>query len=103
MKSVPEIKEFYYSGGYRGGAALDVSRSVARRAERELVSSKQTGGISREAMMWMNRISDFIYALARLMDAELASQQGQKPAAVQAVAAPVAPMADGGQYWLLCR
>ena len=42
--------------------------------------------------MWMNRISDFIYALARLMDAELASQQGQKPVAVQAAAAPAAPM-----------
>ena len=92
MKSVPEIKEFITPGDTEAGAALDVSRSVARRAERELVSSKQTGGISREAMMWMNRISDFIYALARLMDAELASQQGQKPVAVQAAAAPAAPM-----------
>ena len=36
MKSVPEIKEFITPGDTEAGAALDVSRSVARRAERDV-------------------------------------------------------------------
>lgn len=75
MESVPQITSFITPGNSATGAALDVARTVARRAERELVTSKQTGGITREAMMWGNRLSDLIYALARLMDAKLPGQQ----------------------------
>lgn len=70
MESVPKITAFITPGNSAAGAALDLARTVARRAERELVTSKQTGGITREAMMWGNRLSDMIYALARLMDAK---------------------------------
>ncbi len=78
MESVPQITAFVTPGNSTAGAALDLARTVARRAERELVTSKQTGGISREAMMWGNRLSDLIYALARLMDARSTGQPAAK-------------------------
>lgn len=77
MESVPQITAFITPGNSTAGAALDLARTVARRAERELMTSKQTGGITREAMMWGNRLSDLIYALARLMDAKCDGQSAQ--------------------------
>ncbi len=75
MESVPAVTAFITPGDSDAGAALDLARTIARRAERELITSKQTGGINREGMMWANRLSDLIYALARLMDSKLV----QKP------------------------
>lgn len=94
MESVPKITDFITPGNSAAGAALDLARSVARRAERELVTSKQTGGITREAMMWGNRLSDLIYALARLMDAEASGAPRPAQAPGRAPAAP-APAGTG--------
>lgn len=66
-KSIPESKNAV-PGGSAAGTLLDVAWAVARRSERELVNSKDIGGISRDALMWSNRVSDFIYAVARLSD-----------------------------------
>lgn len=69
MGAAGQFEGFVIPGGSPGGAALDLARAVARRAERELVACKQTGGVSREAMMYLNRLSDLLYALARFTDA----------------------------------
>lgn len=69
MADVGEIKLFITPGKTPGGAALDVARTVLRRCEREAISLSQIGGISREALGWLNRTSDYIYAMARLADA----------------------------------
>ncbi|MBQ8683298.1 MAG: cob(I)yrinic acid a,c-diamide adenosyltransferase [Clostridia bacterium] len=59
---------FVLPGKTEGGAALDVARTVARRAERCAVAASQTGGITRDMLAWLNRLSDLLYALARLCD-----------------------------------
>lgn len=68
---------FVLPGQTEGGAALDVARTVARRAERCAVAASQTGGITREMLAWLNRLSDLLYALARLCD----RTGGSRPAA----------------------
>lgn len=88
MGAAGQFEGFVIPGGSPGGAALDLARAVARRAERELVSCKQTGGVSREAMMYLNRLSDLLYALARFTDAR---EGGEAPAAQGAVPAIPAP------------
>lgn len=55
-------------GASEAGAALDLSRAIARRAEREAVALSQRRGLSREIMAWLNRISDLCYVMARLAD-----------------------------------
>ena len=62
-------------GASEAGAALDLSRAIARRAEREAVALSQRRGIAREIMAWLNRISDLCYVMARLAD-HLASSTG---------------------------
>lgn len=86
MSTLPEIKAFVLPGATEGGAALDLARAVVRRAEREAVALSQTGGISRDSISWLNRISDLVYALARMTDMT-ATRQSQ-PAAQQPQAAP---------------
>ncbi len=56
-------------GATAGGAALDVACTVARRAERWAVAASQTGGITRDMLAWLNRLSDLLFTLARLCDA----------------------------------
>lgn len=63
MQMVEQSGEAAPSGS---NSTLELARAIARRAEREMVSCKQSGGISREAMMWLNRFSDLLYALARV-------------------------------------
>lgn len=64
----PDFSGFVLPGASVGGAALDMARTIARRAERCAVASSQTGGITRDMMAWLNRLSDLLYVLARLCD-----------------------------------
>lgn len=89
MGAAGQFEGFVLPGGSPGGAALDLARSVARRAERDLVACKQTGGVSREAMMYLNRLSDLLYALARFTDGR-AGEAPEKPASPEVHAAPAA-------------
>ena len=63
-----EQNSFVLAGASAGGAALDVARTIARRAERKAVAASQTGGFTRDLLAWFNRLSDLLYALARLCD-----------------------------------
>ena len=54
--------EFVIPGANRASAALDVARTVVRRAERLLVSSPIEGSL---VHAYLNRLSDLLWALAR--------------------------------------
>lgn len=103
MENVPPFSGFILPGGSEGGAALDLARAVARRAERCAVAASQTGGVNRDVLAWMNRLSDLLYALARVCD-----RTTPAPSPSPAPAAPVmasALTAEGfcDQAAALCR
>ena len=54
--------EFVIPGANRASAALDVARTVVRRAERLLVSSPIEGSL---VHAYLNRLSDLLWAMAR--------------------------------------
>ncbi len=64
---LPPITSFIVPGGGLTGAYLDVTRTVARRAERQLVTlqHKKERVISNEGIIFLNRLSSALYALAR--------------------------------------
>lgn len=64
---LPPITSFIVPGGGLTGAYLDVARTVARRAERQLVTlqHKKERVISNEGIIFLNRLSSVLYALAR--------------------------------------
>ncbi len=76
-----------------GGAALDIARAVARRAERKAVAMSAVGGVSRDVIAWLNRLSDLIWSVARLCD----RTQGGVP--VQTTGYSVSPQGAPGSGW----
>lgn len=64
---LPPIKSFIIPGGGETGAYLDIGRTVARRVERQLVLLKHTKKrtVSDESVVFLNRLSSALYALAR--------------------------------------
>lgn len=59
------MKNFVLPGGTELAARLHLCRTVARRAERAMVSLNQTQSVRPEALAYVNRLSDFLFALAR--------------------------------------
>lgn len=59
------LKNFILPGGSQPGATLHVARTVCRRAERAAVACYQTDNISEECLKFLNRLSDFLFVIAR--------------------------------------
>jgi cob(I)alamin adenosyltransferase len=60
-------RSFVVPGATPGSAALDLARTVARRAERRIVGLKEAGLVTNpEVVRYVNRLSDLVYELARL-------------------------------------
>lgn len=57
---------FLVPGGNRLGAALDVARATARRAERNAVTHLRGGGYEGSYVLpYLNRLTDYLFMLAR--------------------------------------
>ncbi len=67
-QELPPIKNFFISGGTELAALFDISRTIARRAERRVVAVAEEKKITIEAttLAFLNRLSSILYALARL-------------------------------------
>ena len=61
------LRSFVLPGGSGAAAALHIARTVARRAERQMVELARIEGeaVSREALAYINRLSDFLFVAAR--------------------------------------
>lgn len=59
-------QEFVLPGENRTAAALDVARTVVRRAERESVTAARAGWLDdSQVVAYLNRLADLVYTLAR--------------------------------------
>jgi len=66
QEEVPIPREFIHPGGNPCSAAIDLARSVIRRAERRVVAMKEQGLIrDPDIHAYLNRLADFLFALAR--------------------------------------
>ena len=62
------LKEFVLPGGTRAAGLAHVSRTVCRRAERALVGLAQTEPVGDFARTYLNRLSDLLFVLARVIN-----------------------------------
>jgi cob(I)alamin adenosyltransferase len=60
------LKAFIIPGGSSKAATLHVCRTVCRRAERAVVSMQESEAIPELAIIYLNRLSDLLFTLARL-------------------------------------
>lgn len=66
---IEPLKAFIIPGGTAKAAVLHVARTVCRRAERSVVSLQETDSIPEVTIVYLNRLSDLLFTLARVANA----------------------------------
>ncbi|WP_203640743.1 cob(I)yrinic acid a,c-diamide adenosyltransferase [Levilactobacillus andaensis] len=69
-QSLPTIHSFILPGSSKAGAQLHVCRTICRRAERSFVKLSKSIEFRPELERYVNRLSDFLYIMARSEDYE---------------------------------
>lgn len=67
------LSSFVLPGGSSASAHLHLARTVVRRAERVIYSLKETESLNPEVGIYLNRLSDHLFVLARVLN-----DQGRK-------------------------
>ena len=66
QKDLPMLTNFISTVGSTTSSALHLARTVCRRGERWLVLiNDNEGGVNKEAIRFINRLSDYLFTLAR--------------------------------------
>ena len=68
---IDDVNKFIIAGSTVVSAHLDFSRTVARRAERLIIRLSREEDINPQLIMYVNRLSDAIYAIERYLEDEL--------------------------------
>lgn len=76
-KEIPPIKTFIVPGEDELSAISDIARCVTRRAERSLVNlfQKHPENIDENALIYLNRLSSFFFAFARLLSHKVEAKE----------------------------
>ncbi len=67
-EEIPELKNFVLPGGGKAGAFLHMTRTIARRAERRVISLFKKQEKPQEIVMYFNRLSDLFFTMSRYIN-----------------------------------
>jgi cob(I)alamin adenosyltransferase len=67
---LPELRSFVLPGGTEAAARLHVARALCRRAEREVIAAGLERPVNPLAPVYLNRLSDLLFILARAANAD---------------------------------
>lgn len=62
---LPRLTHFILPGGSEAGSFLFMARTFVRRAERRVVALSKKEKVDSEVLIYLNRLSDYVYTLAR--------------------------------------
>ena len=65
VSELPPLHNFILPGGSAAAAQIHLARAICRRAERTVVNLSQSEEVSKDAVRFLNRLSDFLFILAR--------------------------------------
>lgn len=72
IQEAPELERFILPGGTKPASSIHIARTVTRRAERLVVSLlKADPKTSELSLQFLNRLSDYFFALARVVNFRL--------------------------------
>ena len=69
--ALPPLKEFLIPGNSKGGAFLDLARTITRRAERLACELAKSELVHESDKIFLNRLSDYCFMLMRREDTAL--------------------------------
>lgn len=67
---IPPLQFFILPGGGKAATFLHVARTVCRRAERGMIELSETDDVRPELIRYLNRLSDYLFILARYVSYE---------------------------------
>lgn len=70
-ESLPPMTNFILPGGHQTVSFCHIARCVCRRAERQTSFLNENEPVDEKVLMYLNRLSDFIFVLARKLSQEL--------------------------------
>jgi cob(I)alamin adenosyltransferase len=70
-EGLPELKNFVLPGGHPTVSYCHIARCICRRAERNTLRLSQAQAVDPQNIMYLNRLSDYFFVLARKMAQEL--------------------------------
>jgi cob(I)alamin adenosyltransferase len=65
---LPPLRSFVIPGGPPAAAWAHLARTVCRRAERDVITLSRQESINPNVTIYLNRLSDFLFVLARVAD-----------------------------------
>jgi cob(I)alamin adenosyltransferase len=68
-ETLPPLASFILPGGSETAARVHVARAAARRAERAMVALAAAQPVNPAALVYINRLSDYLFVLARSVNA----------------------------------
>ena len=74
-EALPALKEFILPGGSVQLSHLHLARTVCRRVERYLVELNDQEPVNSYTLMYLNRLSDLLFILARYLAKETGTQE----------------------------
>lgn len=77
------LRSFILPGGGGGAAAIHLARAVVRRAERSAVAASASAPLNPLALVYLNRLSDHLFVMARLAAAGEGGEVLWKPGATR--------------------
>jgi len=67
--TVPPLTSFILPGGSEAAARVHLARAIARRAERAVAALAAVEPVNPAALIYVNRLSDYLFVLARAINA----------------------------------
>ena len=72
---LPDLDNFILPGGSKGSSFTHIVRTVCRRAERSLATAKESEKIEESCLIYINRLSDFLFVLARRVNLDSGNEE----------------------------
>ena len=64
---LPPLKDFILPGGSEAAARCHLARTIARRAERRVISLAHNETVNEATIRYLNRLSDLLFVIARVL------------------------------------
>lgn len=74
-ETLPDLSSFIMPGGHLLASHAHIARTICRRAERQTIKAAEEFGIDPLAVKYLNRLSDFLFVLARKFAIELGGEE----------------------------
>ena len=74
-QKMPDLNNFILPGGSKESSFIHITRTVCRRAERSLIEAKGSEKIEQSCLIYINRLSDFLFVLARKVNLDSGNKE----------------------------